>query len=167
MSKVLRYAIQLAMYVAFGAVVGYFSSFPVFQVLPADHALVRLSFGHASKPVAPCRERTDEELAKLPPNMRVKLDCPRERSPVRVQIEMDDEPLYDIRVLPAGLKRDGVATVYRRLAVPAGRHEFEARLSDTADGAFGYSAEEVVELAPGKVLLIDFNAAEGGFVFRR
>jgi len=167
MSKALRYAIQLAMYVAFGAVVGYFSSFPVFEVLPADHALVRLSFSHGSKPVAPCRERTEEELAKLPANMRVKLDCPRERSAVKVQIEMDGEPLYDILAQPAGLRRDGVATVYRRLTVPAGRHEFEARLSDTADGAFGYTAEKEVDLAPGKVLLIDFDAAEGGFVFRR
>jgi hypothetical protein len=99
--------------------------------------------------------------------MRVKLDCPRERASVKVEIEMDAKPLYDIVALPAGIRRDGVSTVYRRLAVPAGRHEFKARLSDTPDGRFGYTAEQVVELPPGRVLLIDFNAGQGGFLFRR
>jgi len=166
-NKLARYTVQVLLYVAFGAAVGYFSSYPVYEVMPEDQALVRLSFSHGAKPVAPCRERTDEELAKLPPNMRVRLDCPRSRSPVRVEIEMDGKPLYDIVARPAGIRRDGASTVYRRLPVPAGRHEFKARLSDTPDGEFGYTAEEVVELAPGKVLLIDFNAGQGGFLFRR
>ena len=167
MNKLARYTVQVLLYAAFGAALGYFSSYPVYEVMPGDQALVRLSFSHGAKPIAPCRERTDEELAKLPPNMRVRLDCPRRRSPVRVEIEMDGKPLYDIVARPAGIRRDGASTVYRRLPVPAGRHEFKARLSDTPDGEFGYTAEEVVELAPGKVLLIDFNAGQGGFVFRR
>jgi hypothetical protein len=162
-----RYALQALLYVAFGAAVGYFSSAPTFEVMPADQALVRLSFSHGAKPSAPCRQRSDEELAKLPPNMRVRLDCPRSRAPVKVQVEMDGKLLYDIVAQPAGVRRDGPSTVYRRLPVPAGRHGFKARLADAPDGAFAYTAEEVVELAPGRVLLIDFNAAQGGFLFRR
>jgi hypothetical protein len=167
MNRAARYAVQVVLYVAFGAVIGYFSSRPVFEVMPPDQALVRLSFSHGAKPISPCRERSEEELAKLPPNMRVKLDCPRERSPVKVEIEMDGRPLYSIVVPPAGIKRDGASTVYRRLPVAAGRHTFKARLSDSPDGDFSYTAEEVVELAPGRVLLIDFNAGQGGFLFRR
>ncbi|HLB14118.1 MAG TPA: hypothetical protein VJM14_04240 [Burkholderiales bacterium] len=167
MNKAARYAIQGLLYVAFGAALGYFSSYPVYEVMPADQALVRLSFTHGAKPSAPCRERTDEELAKLPPNMRVRLECPRERSPVRVEIEMDGKLLYDIVAPPAGIRHDGPSTVYRRLPVPAGKHAFKARLSDSPDGKFGYAAEEVVDLAPGRVLLIDFNAGKGGFLFRR
>lgn len=165
MSTILRYAAQVVLYVAFGAVVGYFSSYPVFEVLPPDQALVRLSFSHGAQPIAPCRERTEEELAKLPPNMRVKLECPRERSPVKVEIEMDGKPLYDITARPAGLKRDGAATVYRRLSVAAGTHTFKARLADGPDGKFTHAAEETIDLAPGKVLVIDFNAGKGGFLF--
>jgi hypothetical protein len=167
MNKVARYSVQVLLYVAFGAAIGYFSSRPAFEVMPRDQALVRLSFSHGAKPVTPCRERSEEELAKLPPNMRVKLDCPRERAPVKVEIEMDGQPLYAIVAPPAGIKRDGASTVYRRLPVTAGKHAFKARLSDSPDGKFDYAAEEVVELAPGRVLLIDFNAAQGGFVFRR
>ena len=167
MNQVARYAVQVLLYVAFGAAIGYFSSRPAFEVMPPDQALVRLSFSHGAKPVAPCRERSEEELAKLAPNMRVKLECPRERSPVKVEIEMDGKPLYSIVAPPAGIRRDGAATVYRRLPVAAGKHEFKARLSDSPDGKFNYAAEEVVELAPGRVLLIDFNAGQGGFLFRR
>ena len=64
------------------------------------------------------------------------------------------------------LAADGASTVYRRLVVPAGRHEIRARLSDNAQGEFNYVAERTVELAAGRVLLIDFNATAGGFVFR-
>ena len=67
---------------------------------------------------------------------------------------------------PAGLAADGASTVYRRLVVPAGRHEIRARLSDNAQGEFNYVAERAMELAAGRVLLIDFNASAGGFVFR-
>ena len=167
MKTVARYAVQVLLYVAFGAAIGYFSSRPAFEVMPPDQALVRLSFSHGAKPIAPCRERTEEELAKLAPNMRVKLDCPRERAPVKVEIEMDGKPLYQIVAAPAGIRRDGASTVYRRLPVAAGKHEFKARLSDSPDGKFAYTAAEVVDLAPGRVLLIDFNAGQGGFVFRR
>lgn len=165
MKAVLRYAAQILLYVAFGAALGYFSSYPVFQVLPPGQALVRLSFSHGAQPIAPCRERTAEELAKLPPNMRVKLVCPRERAPVKVEIEMDGNALYAITAQPAGLKHDGASTVYRRLPVPAGKHTFKARLADGPDGEFKYAAEQTVDLPPGKVLVIDFNAGKGGFLF--
>lgn len=167
MNPVIRYVAQAALYVAFGAALGYFSSYPVFQVLPPDHALVRLSLSHGAQPVAPCRERSAEELAKLAPNMRVKVVCPRERSPVRIEIDMDGAPLYRITAQPAGLKRDGASTVYRRLPVIAGKHAFEARLADGPDGKFAYTAKETVDLAPGKVLVIDFLAGQGGFRFVR
>jgi hypothetical protein len=163
----IRYGAQAVLYIAFGAALGYFSSYPVFQVLPPDHALVRLSFSHGAQPVAPCRERTPEELAKLAPNMRVKTVCPRERSPVKVEVDMDGEALYRITAQPAGLKRDGASTVYRRLPVTAGKHVFEARLADGPDGNFTYTAKETVDLPPGKVLVIDFLAAQGGFRFVR
>lgn len=165
MNIIFRYPAQAALYVAFGAALGYFSSYPVFQALPPDQALVRLSFSHGAQPIAPCRVRTPEELAKLPPNMRVAQVCPRERSPVKVEIEMDGKPLYEITARPAGLRRDGAATVYRRLPVAAGKHEFKARLADGPDGKFTHVAGATIDLAPGKVLVIDFNAGKGGFLF--
>jgi len=166
MNAVLKAAAQVVLYVAFGAAIGYFSRYPVYQVLPEGQALVRLSFSHGAQPVSPCRERTPEELAKLPPNMRLAKECPRERAAIRVEVEMDGEPLYRITAQPSGLAKDGAATVYRRLPVDAGRHSFKARLSDNPEGRFNYTAERTIDLAAGRALLIDFSAREGGFVFR-
>jgi len=166
MKTFLRFAAQLALYVPLMALIGYFSTQPRFSILGEGEALVRLSFIHAAERKEPCRTRTAEELAKLPPNMRAAQECPRERSPVLVELELDGAVVLRREVPPSGLKRDGNATVYHRLAVPAGRHRLVARLRDRPGEGFNYTKEETVELAPGSVLLIDFVAARGGFVFR-
>lgn len=161
-----RYAVQGVLYAAFVAFVGYFANAPRYEHLAPGEALVRLSFSHGAQRKEPCRERTPEELAKLPPNMRAPLDCPRERAPVVVELEMDGKLLYHIVATPTGLARDGASTVYRRLTVKAGRHDFRVRLSDSPQGEFNYVAERSIELAAGRALLIDFSAREGGFLFR-
>jgi hypothetical protein len=166
MRNVLRYIAQALLYVPFLALIGYFSTSPAYVHLAPDQALVRLSFSHAGARVGECRERTPEELAKLPPNMRAPLVCPRERSPVTVELDMDGRPVYRAVVPPSGLRRDLASTMYWRQAVPAGEHRFTARLKDRAEGGFGYVKEFTVTLAPGRILGIDFNAALGGFLIR-
>lgn len=166
MNVVARYAAQGVLYGAFVAAVGYFSSAPAYRHIAPDEALVRLSFSHAAQRVEPCRERTPEELAKLPPNMRAQRVCPRERADVIIELEMDGERLYRVVAAPSGLGKDGAATVYRRLVVRAGPHRFRARLADDVRGEFAYSAERDIDIGAGQVLLIDFNAAAGGFVFK-
>ncbi len=146
---------------------GYFSTSPAYRLRGDGEAVVKLSFTHSARLVRACRERSESELAKLAPNMRQKMDCPRERSPVRVELDMDGRPLYRIEAPPAGLHRDGAATVYRRLAIPAGRHQFRARLADGPDGEFRFAGESAVELAPGQVLIVDFATDGSGFVFTR
>jgi hypothetical protein len=162
----LRLAAQLALYVPLMALIGYFSTSPRYAVLGEDEALVRLSFVHAAELKEPCRQRSAEELAKLAPNMRAALDCPRERASLLVELEVDGALVLRREVEPSGLRRDGNATVYHRLPLPAGRHRVVARLRDRPGEGFNYVKEETVELAPGRVLLIDFVASRGGFVFR-
>lgn len=158
--------LQVPAYAAFAAFVGYFSSAPAYRLIEPGMAVVKLSFIHAGEPKQPCRERTPEELAKLAPNMRAALECPRERSDVTVEVEMDGKPLYRISAPPSGLRHDLPSAVYRRLDVPAGRHEFRARLADSPDGALRHEAHASVDLAPGRVLVIDYVASRGGFEFR-
>ena len=157
--------LQLPAYAAFAAFVGYFSSAPVYRHLPPGHAVVKLALSHAGERKVECRTRTPEELAKLAPNMRAQLDCPRERSDVRVELEMDGKLLATVQARPAGLRHDLPSTIYRRLEVPAGRHTFRARLADDASGEFRHRAETTLELAPGRVLVVDFIASRGGFLF--
>lgn len=161
----LRYALQAIAYAAFAAVIGYFSTAPVYRQLGDNEAVLKLSFSHSGQLKFACRERAAAELAKMAPNMRNKMDCPRERALVLIELDMDDKPLFRVSTPPLGWHKDGAATVYRRLAIPAGAHHFKARLADTADGKFNYAGEASVNLAPGQVLIVDFLTGSGGFVF--
>ena len=158
--------LQVPAYAAFAAFVGYFSSAPPYRHLDPGQAVVKLSIRHAGERKVACRERTAEELAKLAPNMRAAMDCPRERADVRVEIDMDGTPLYAVTARPAGLRHDLPSVLYRRVEVPAGRHTFRARLADDASGAFRHHGEAQVDLAPGRLLVIDFAPANGGFTFQ-
>ena len=166
MKKLLRSAAQLVLYVPLMALIGYFSTEPRFTTLGPDEALLRLSFIHAAERKEPCRERSAEELAKLAPNMRAALDCPRERAMLLVELEVDGRLALRREVPPAGVQRDGNATVYHRLPLAAGRHRIVARLRDRPGEDFNFVGETTLELAPGAALLIDFSKAKGGFLFR-
>jgi hypothetical protein len=164
--RLARLSAQLALYVPLMALIAFLSTQPRFTHIPEDMALVRLSFSHAGARRHECKQRTPEELAKLPPNMRAAEDCPRERSAVTVELELDGSRIYSGEIAPGGLRRDGASTVYRRLVVAPGPHRVVARLKDRPGVAFNYQHEQSIELQPGGALLIDFNAAQGGFVFR-
>lgn len=161
-----RLLVQLALYVPLMALIGYFSTHPRFTDVGPGQALVRLSVVHGTERVQACRERTPQELAKMAPNMRAALDCPRERSPMHVELVFDGRIVYQRTVSPTGLRRDGAAAVYHRMQVPAGRHQVVARLRDRSGDGFNFVREAAVELAPGASLVIDFSAAQGGFLFK-
>lgn len=166
MNRPLAWGLQAVLYGAFAAFLGYFSTSPAFAPLPPDHALIRLSLNHAGQRKFECRKRTPEELAKLAPNMRAAEDCPRERAPVRVLVELDGRSVADIVARPAGLSRDGASVAYRRIPVPAGTHRLRVALADDAAGTFDRVREEAVSLPPGRVLVIDFEPGKGGIVLR-
>jgi hypothetical protein len=162
----MRFAAQLLLYVPLMVLIGYFSTSPRYHVTEPDEALVRVSFSHAAQRLQECRQRSDEELAKLPPNMRLREDCPRERAPTHFQLEVDGQVMVDRVITPSGLSKDGPATLYSRMRVPAGRHSLVARLNDTPGAGFNHSAEATVDLKSGDAVVIDFQASKGGFIFQ-
>jgi hypothetical protein len=165
-NKVVSYAGQALGYTAFIAVLAYFSTSPPYRHLPPDTALVKVSLQHAGQRKEACRERSAEELAKLAPNMRLATVCPRERVPVTVNVELDGKTIVDVTVPPSGLAKDLSSTLYRRVNVPAGEHRVVAKLGDAPGGAFTHVKEATVTLGPGAILLLDFDAKEGGWLFR-
>ena len=156
MKTALRYGAQALLYAAFVAVIGYLSTSPAYQHLAPGEALLKLSLTHAGARKEACRQRSAEELAKLAPNMRAQSVCPRERVPVTVEVTLDD----------ATTRNRGASTIYRRVPVAAGRHRIGARLADNSAGEFTFAHAATVDLAPGRVIVIDFDPAQGGFVFR-
>lgn len=167
MNRIGRYIGQGLLYTLFALLLGYFSTSPRYRNLEPDQALLRLSFTHAGKIISDCRQRTAEELAKIPANMRQSMDCPRERSPVRVRVELDGAPLYDEAFAPAGLRRDGASAAHRRLPIAAGEHRLRVQFNDNARTAgFDFERSEVVHARPGQVVLIDFVEDKGGILIR-
>lgn len=157
---------QALFYGLFAVIIGYFSTAPKYQHLPPVQSLIKLSFSHHGQPVAECRKRTAEELAKLAPNMRAPMECVRERSPVKVQIELDGKPLFAGLAPPSGLSRDGTSTIYRRFEVPAGEHALAVKMNDNVRVKdFNFTKAEKVTLKPAQILVIDFDAEKGGVVF--
>jgi len=163
----LAWAGQALLYGLFALAIGVFSRWPPYQHLPADTALIKVSFSHQGKPISDCRNVTPEELAKLPPNMRAPKACPRERSPISVELDVDGVDAVRHVAHPSGLSRDGASAFYHRMEVPAGTHRLSIRLKDDVRSpGFDYAREATVTLAPAQILVIDFDPAKGGITLQ-
>lgn len=158
---------QVLLYGAFALFIGVFSRWPAYQVLAPDQAVIKLSFSHHGKPIADCRQMSAAELAKLPPNMRAPVQCPRQRSPVTVELDVDGVKTFRHVAMPSGLSRDGASAVYQRMELAAGLHQIAVRMNDDArKSGFTHVREAAVMLKPGQILVIDFDPATGGMTFR-
>jgi quinol-cytochrome oxidoreductase complex cytochrome b subunit/coenzyme F420-reducing hydrogenase delta subunit/ferredoxin len=165
--RIVRHVFAAAAYAVFFALVAWLSVWPRFHLIDAGHAMVSLSFSHAGQRIRECRTLTQEELDKLPPNMRKPQDCPRERLPVRVLFAVNDATLFEATLAPTGLWNDGSANLYRRLEVPAGTQKLFIGMNERgqADG-FDYSLAQVVDLAPGQHVVVEFDDQRKAFELR-
>jgi hypothetical protein len=148
------------------ALIWYFASAPSIRLLAEDEAMVTMAFSHAGDLREPCRDISSEELAKLPPNMRIPQECPRERSPVVIEMLLDGQPLYNESLQPPGLFNDGGVNIYFSRKIPAGIHHFEIKMDDSVrEEGFNHILEQDININPAQILLIDFDS-EKGFVVR-
>lgn len=158
---------QALLYALFALFVGAFSHWPVYHHLGPNDALVKVSFVRAGKPVGDCRKLSDAELAKLPPNMRAATVCPRERSAVEIEVQIDGRTVLSRSAPPTGWAKDGASALYERVVVPAGERRIAVRLSDDVRARdAGWRREATRALAPGQVLVIDFDAEKGGITLQ-
>ncbi len=167
MIAALRRLGQFLVVVAVAATAAALSNRPVYRQIPDDTGVLMLTFVHAADRKTECRRLTPEEIAKLPPNMRKVQDCPRERRPLYVELDVDGLNLYRHSLPPTGIAGDGPSRVYERFVLPAGRYDVAVRMRDTAraDG-FDHERRGAVTLGPDQIMVIDFNATTGDFVFR-
>jgi hypothetical protein len=158
---------QIAVMTAIFAAVATLSDWPRYRQIPPQSAVIKLSFTHGSNRQAECRRRTAEELARLPPNMRNPLECPRRRGPVHVEMDLDGQTIYRAALPPSGLSGDGPSRVYQRFLVQAGPHTVDVRMRDTprSEGFDHVKSGEVV-LTAEQNFVVDFRSEAGGFVFR-
>lgn len=162
----MRWLGQFILYGLFAIAIGVFSHWPSYHPLGADEALIKVSVSHLGQPVGECRRLSEEELAKLPPNMRFPLQCPRERSPLTMEVDIGGANVLKRVAAPTGLSRDSSSSIYERIVVPAGEQRIDVRFNDDVrPGAPTYERRGSVTLVPGQVLVIDFNAEKAEIIF--
>ena len=154
---------QALLYGSFALVVGVFA----LAQLPSSGAERGADQGQLHSPWRADRRmppHTAEELSKLAPNMRAPMKCERERSPVRIEVEVDGVSVYAHTATPSGFAR-------RRLhGVPAaqcalGEHRITVRMKDNMKSPdFPYVHDSTVTLQPAQVMVIDFNPDKGEIV---
>lgn len=158
---------EILAWVAFSAVVGLLSVWPRFEVVEAETAIVTITFSHAAQRVGECRQLTQEELNKLPPNMRKPSDCPRERFPVRIELRSGGNILYQDVLLPSGIWSDGKSNIYKRVEIDAGVHDLFVAMNDSGgDDSFDYENAAQLEVTPGRNVVIRFDPESEQFLIR-
>ena len=158
----LRYLLQTFNYTVFMALIWYFATSPSVRVIEDDEAMITVAFGHAGETRAECRKLSQEELMKLPPNMRKPEDCPRERSPIIIEAKLDGEIIYSKTFLPPGIFNDGSVNIYYNSKVPAGKHTFEIKMDDSIrKQGFNHQLTQDINIQPAQILLIEFDSLKG------
>ena len=149
---------EVITYVVFAGLVGLLSVWPRYEIVDREEAVISLTFSHAGQRIGECHTFTQEELNKLPPNMRKPADCPRERHPVRIVLRSADRLLHEEVLAPSGIWSDGKANIYRRIIVPAGSHVLYVGMNDSGDnGGFDYEATANIDIEPGRNVIVRFN----------
>jgi len=162
-----RLVLQIFNYGIFMALVWYFSFAPPYIRLDPDQAMITLSISHAGELVADCRQLSPEELAKLPPNMRLGTSCDRERSPVDLEISLDGDSVFRTTAEPPGLYKDQGVDIYHSIKVPTGTKQMLVKMNDNirVKGPT-FTHEQEITLEPAQLLTIQFSTSTGQFVVK-
>lgn len=165
--SVLKTLVQIVVITAVVAFAASLSNWPAYRQIPEGFGVLKLSFAHSARRTGECRRRPPEELAKLPPNMRNPMDCPRGRRSLAAELVIDETVVFSAELPPSGLSRDGPSQVYRRFPVQAGVHTVIARLRDTPrTSGYDHEFKQTVTMRAGQNIAIDFRPELGGFILR-
>ncbi|MGI9248526.1 MAG: hypothetical protein ACR2QI_05895, partial [Woeseiaceae bacterium] len=94
-------------------------------------------------------------------------DCPRERHPIRVELMSGENTLYDDVLAPSGIWADGKANIYRRIIVPAGRHDLFVGMNDSGgEVGFDYESSASIDIGAGRNVVIRFDEQSQQFSIR-
>jgi len=161
-NKFARYLLQAFNYTIMMGLIWYFSTSPAVRVIEDDEAMITVAFGHAGETLEECRRLSQEELSKLPPNMRKPDDCPRERSPIIIEAMLDGEIIYNKTMLPPGVFNDGGVNIYFNSKIPAGKHSFKIKMDDSVrKQGFNHTLEQDINIDPAHILLVEFEPLTG------
>jgi hypothetical protein len=161
MPGIRQYSIQALLYALFFVPLAFLTHTPSHEHLAPNLAVLKVAVRHAGEIVGECTALSAEAYADLPATMKRPETCPRERSPLQLELLLDGEIRYRATVAASGLHNDGVSSMYQRFVVPAGRHHLQLHMNDdvTVEG-YPWQLEQDIDLLPAQVMVATFR---GGF----
>ena len=99
------------------------------RVDTSGDAIVRVSLGARPERIETCRTQSDEELAKVAPQMRQRVVCEGVTARYRLEVRRDGQLLLSQVVRGGGLRHDRQLYVSRDLHVPPGAASFEVHIT--------------------------------------
>ncbi|MBT4519465.1 MAG: hypothetical protein HOC23_05620 [Halieaceae bacterium] len=153
-----RYLAQALLYALFFLPLVYLSQQPDYRHMDEHMAVLKLAVRHAGAIIGECTALSEADFANLPANMRRPEVCPRERSPLQLELIIDGKLLYRETVPPSGLHKDGISSMYRRVVVPAGAHHVQLLMNDNVaiEGAT-WQLDQNIQLRPTQVIVASFK----------
>jgi hypothetical protein len=120
----------LGVLVAFAALMAMaWASTAPLRVDATGDAIVRVSLGARPERIETCRTQSDEELAKVAPQMRQRVVCEGVTARYRLEVRRDRELLLSQVVRGGGLRHDRQLYVSRDLRVPPGPASFTVHIT--------------------------------------
>lgn len=158
MDRVLRYCAQALAYGIFFVPLAYLTQQPTYQHMAADMAVLKIAIRHAGEIVGECETVGNAGTTGRPINMQLPEICPRERSPLALEVQVDGRPLYRSTIPASGLHNDGVSSMYQRFTIPSGSHHIRLLMNDdAAQQGYNWELERELELQPAQVVVASFK----------
>jgi hypothetical protein len=159
MDKGVRYLGQALLYALFFVPLAYLSHMPIHRHLADDMAVLKIAVRHPGAIVGACTSIAGAGHGMRPSAMQQNTEiCPRERSPLRLELILDGKTLYRETVPATGLHRDGISSMYQRFTVPAGSHHLQMRMNDdVAVDGYTWKFDQDIQLQPAQVMVASFK----------
>lgn len=158
MSSIRQYLAQALLYTLFFVPLTFLTHAPAHEHLAPGMAVLKIAVRHAGKIVGECTALSTQAYADLPANMKRPETCPRERSPLALELVLDGKTLYRDTVSASGLHSDGVSSMYRRFALPAGAYQLQLTMNDdVAVEGHTWELEQAIELQAAQVMVVNFK----------
>lgn len=151
-------------------------------VQPRARAVVRLAWSARPERLETCRQRTEDELVRLPQHMRQSLVCEGKTAEYDLTVRRNGQVVRQQRVHGGGLRRDRRLYVLEEIDVEPGPSAIAVsfdRVGESGPGTGSVSQRgsdiapprlalaERFDIAPGEVVLITYSAEQAALVARR
>lgn len=153
----LRIKSAVATIIAMAAIAG-LSAFPYERQVA--HSVMRVAIRLPGQVSEVCRDRTAEELAKLPLHMRTPRECERVALDYALSIEVDGQSVLKSTLSARGARGDKPLLFEDDLVIAPGSHKVSVRLNPAqqAEGAVVAADDFSEDFIAGRAWLVSYNA---------